>query len=324
MRLDPPVQQFRELNLREREFLRRLDVPAQRRYLQLLLDLNFLRFSRPGPEVHDVTDHLVAVAGGEIRVRLYRPSAAAPLPAHLSLHGGGWWQGSIDDLIVDALCRQRAQEGGVVVASVDYRLAPEHPYPTGLDDAWAALTWLVGNADGLGVDAGNVSVGGNSAGANLAAALALRARDAGGPPLVLQLLEVPALDLTLETARRAAAASGSQDMTEQLAVAVAHYLPNPRDARQPLVSPLFADDLAGLPPAVIMTAEHDPLRLDGELYATRLAEAGVATRHLHQAGALHGSPMLTGTWEPAARWQQEVVTALRQAHHEQRAGAATR
>jgi len=313
MELDPPVQQFLEVNAGELQFLNRLSTCEQRRYMRLLTDLNFLRFSSPGPAVHSVTDHRVAVPGGEIRCRAYRPSGDTGLPAHLTLHGGAWWQGSIDDLICDAISRQRCAEARLVVVAVDYRLAPEHPYPTGLDDAYDAYHWLVEHAEDLGVDRSSISIGGNSAGANLAAALARKVRDAGGPQPILQLLEVPALDLTLATAREAAAAGG-QDMAGELDVAVARYLSDPGAAREPLASPMLADDLNGLPPAVIFTAEHDPLRTEGERYAARLNAAGVPARATRHLGAMHATAMMTRTWAPAVAWQRGAAAALRSAH----------
>jgi acetyl esterase len=125
MKLDPAVQQFVDANAGE--LLDHLSVTEQRRYMRLLIDLNFLRFSRPGPDVRSVTEHVLTVDGGRIRCRVYRPSDEQALPAHVVLHGGGWWQGSIDDLICDAICRQRCAEAQVVVVAVGYRLAPEHP-----------------------------------------------------------------------------------------------------------------------------------------------------------------------------------------------------
>jgi len=312
MKLDPAVQQFVDAN--SGELLDHLSVAEQRQYMRMLIDLNFLRFSRRGPEVHSVTDHVLAANGGELRCRIYRPSDASASPAHLALHGGGWWQGSIEDLICDAICRQRCIEAQLVVVAVDYRLAPEHPFPSGLDDSYAALQWLTEQADQLGVEPSNISIGGGSAGANLAAALAIKVRDAGGAQPVFQLLEVPALDLTLATARDTAATIDGQDMADELDVAVGHYLADPRQAQHPLASPLLASDLRGLPPAVIFTAEHDPLRTDGERYAARLNAAGVPARAVRHSGALHGTAMITRTWEPAAAWQREAAAALRTAH----------
>jgi acetyl esterase len=287
--------------------------------MRLLIDLNFFRFSSRGPDVHTITDQVIAVDGGQIRCRVYRPSSEPDLPAHLALHGGGWWQGSIDDLISDAICRQRCAEAHVVVVAVDYRLAPEHPFPTGLNDAYAALIWLTEHAHRQGVDPNNISIGGSSAGGNLAAALAVKVRDNGGPLPVFQLLEVPALDLTLATARLAAATIDAQDLEDELAVAVGRYLAEPSQARHQLASPLLAEDLRGVPPAVIFTAEHDPLRLDGERYAARLSSVGVPAQAIRHPGALHGTAMITRTWEPAAAWQREAAAHLRSAHWERTA-----
>jgi acetyl esterase len=174
--------------------------------------------------------------------------------------------------------------------------------------------WLADHAAALRVDPDNISIGGGSAGGNLAAALAIKARDAGGPRPVFQLLEVPALDLTLATARHTAATADGQDMADELDVAVDRYLADPRQAEHRLASPLLAEDLHGLPPAVILTAEHDPLRADGDRYATRLNAAGVPARVIRHPGALHGTAMITRTWAPAAAWQREAAVALRDAH----------
>jgi acetyl esterase len=229
------------------------------------------------------------------------------------LHGGGWWHGSIDDRISDAIWRQRCAQARTVVVGLDYRLAPEHKYPAALNDTFAALCWMTDNARALRIDPGNVSVGGSSAGGNLAAALSLKTRANGCPRLCFQLLEVPALDLTQATSRQAAA-GGGQGFVDEIGIAIEHYLTDPGQARDPLVSPFLADDLSGLPPAVVFTAEMDPLHAEGEQYAQRLAAAGVSARAVRHAGALHGTAMLTRTWPPAAAWQQQAADALRQAH----------
>lgn len=320
MNLEPAVQQFVDANAGQ--LMDHLEVAEQRRYMRLLIDLNFLRFSQRGPEVYSVRTHTITVDGGHVRVRVYRPSDEPDLPAYLALHGGGWWQGSIDDLISDALCRQRCVEAHVVVLALDYRLAPEHPFPTGLFDAHATYRWAVDSARQIGIDPSNISVGGSSAGGNLSAALALKLRNEPIPKPVLQLLEVPALDLTLQTARQTVAGAGAQ-LHEELNVAVARYLPDQADAHNQLASPLHAADLGGLPPTVIFTAEHDPLRGDGERYGARLREAGVPVEIVAHRGALHGSAMLTRTWAPAATWQREVSDALRAAHWRQADVAAS-
>ncbi|WP_214102647.1 alpha/beta hydrolase [Acrocarpospora catenulata] len=313
MSLDPEVLDFLLSN--PAGDIGHLDTVRQRRYKQLMIDLNFLRFGLPGPEVHEIADHAVPAPGGHRTARLYRPRAGGRLPAHLYLHGGGWWQGSIDDLVNDALCRRRCAEAGVVVVSLEYRLAPEHPFPAALEDAHAALRWLRAEADGLGIDPAGISVGGSSAGANVAAALALQVRDCGEPAPAMQLLEVPFLDLTLESARAAATAQEAPSLLPDLVSAVEFYLRDPGLARDPYVSPALAPSLAGLPPTVVLTAEHDPLHAEGERYAERVtADGGLATA-VRYPGALHGtSLLLTRTWAPARDWQDAAIDWLRMAH----------
>jgi acetyl esterase len=312
MTLPEPVEQY--LRACDGIPLDHLPVPEQRAASRLLIDLNFLRFGQRGPAVHAVSDHLVPVDGGSIRVRLYRPSPAPRLPLHVWLHGGGWWQGSIDELVSDAMCRQRAALSGVAVATVDYRLAPEYRYPIALHDCRYAIIWLLENAAGIGIDASSVSVGGNSAGANLAAALTLLLRDKDGVSLAAQLLEVPFLDLTLAPLRRAVRHGRVQDISADLELAVARYLPRPQDALDELASPLRAADLRGLPRALIYTAEFDPLHVEGARYAQRLREAGVTADIVREPGGVHGSSLLTRTWPPAAAWQDRAASALRAAH----------
>lgn len=292
-----------------------LTVEQEREYMRLLSDLNFLRFGLPGPDVHEVTDHEVAVDGGEILLRIYRPGQEKPLPAHLTLHGGGWKVGSVHERLSDAICRQRCREAQCVIVAVEYRLAPEHPFPVPLDDCHAALVWVHDHAKELGVDAANLSIGGASAGGNLAAAVTLRCRDESGPGLRFQLLEVPALDLTRETARVTLESGVLPDVPQPtMGDATNAYLARPADATHPYASPLLAGDLSGLPPAHIMTAEFDVLRTEGEEYARRLRDAGVPVTHQRFSGALHGTAMLTRSWEPARAWQADAAAALRRAH----------
>jgi acetyl esterase len=282
----------------------------------LLSELIFLRYGLPGPDVYSVEDHDVPVAGGHILVRVYRPGTAEPLPGHLTLHGGGWKVGSVTERVADAICRQRCREANCVVLGVDYRLAPEHRFPVPLDDCYAALAWAVDNAEALGLDRDNISIGGSSAGGNLAAAVTLRCRDEEGPRLRFQLLEVPALDLTRQTARATLASGIIPDDVPQPTMddATRSYLADPAQARGPLASPLLAENLSGLAPAHVMTAEYDVLRTEGARYAQRLAAAGVPTTHRRYPGALHGTAMLTRTWDQARQWQRDAAEALRRAH----------
>jgi len=198
----------------------------------------------------------------------------------------------------------------VVVINVGYRLAPEFPFPTGVMDAYAALEWTVTQADRLGFDPERVGVGGESAGGNLAAAVSLLARDRGGPPLRLQLLEIPGLDLTLGSPSVAKYGAGYVLPIDELRWCVANYLGD-HDPADPLASPLLAPDLTGLPPAVILTAECDPLADDGRRYADRLTDAGVAVSFVEHAGHVHGSHALTALLPSARAWRDEVIEAVR-------------
>jgi acetyl esterase len=315
MRLAPPIRAL--FSTRPNEPLDSLPVSEQRRLIRRLSDENYLRFGRPAEPVEAVTDYAVRTGPELITVRAYRSSRHAPLPAHIELHGGGWWLGSIDEHINEAICRYRCVHARCVVFAVEYRLAPENPFPAALADAYSVLRWVRRHAAALGVDAHRISIGGTSAGGNLAAAVALRARDTGDPGLVCQLLEVPALDLTGDTMRAALTTTELAPLAghiDEFETPLRRYLRDPADALLPLASPVRAADLSGLPPAHIMTAEYDPLRDEGEWYARRLAEAGVEATVTRRAGAVHGTGYLTGVWEPARRWQHEAAMALREAH----------
>jgi acetyl esterase len=218
---------------------------------------------------------------------VYTPEAAIghDAPLLLWLHGGGWVIGDLDT--ADATSRALANRSGAVVVSVDYRLAPEHKAPAALDDALVALTWAVENAELLGVDASRVAVGGDSAGGNLAAALCQRVRDEFGPDIDFQLLVYPVLDCTLTQPSIEENAEGYFLTKDAMAWFVGHYLGRV-DPKDPSVSPLHADSLAGLPPALVITAEFDPLRDEGEAYAAALREAGVAVDSVRYDGQIHG------------------------------------
>lgn len=314
MTLPPPVSAF--LAAARTGPVGFLTTSEQRALMRHLADANYLRFGRRAEPVASVTDHTVPVDGGEIRVRAFRPGDEEPLPAHVVLHGGAWWLGSSDEYVNDALCRHRCVNAECVVLAVDYRLAPEHKFPTALNDVQAALRWITGNASTLGVDPDVVSIGGTSAGANLAAAATLACRE-NGPSLVFQLLEVPFLDLTLASMRSLLASGELEPLNidpVQLADAVRRYLHDPDQARLPLASPIHAGDLSGLPPAHIITAELDPLRDEGERYAHLLSEAGVPVTVVRVPRAIHATSFLTRTWEPAQEWQRSAATAVRCAH----------
>jgi len=245
-----------------------------------------LSFAAEPEEVARIDDRLVPGPGGDIPVRVYTPHEAVggDAPLLLWLHGGGWVIGDLDT--ADGTARSLANRSGAVVVSVDYRLAPEHRAPAALDDALTALTWAVENAELLGVDANRVAVGGDSAGGNLAAALCLRVRDEFGPEIDFQLLVYPVLDCTLSHPSMDENAEGYLLTRDAMVWFVDHYLGD-QDPKDPSVSPLYAASLADLPPALVITAEFDPLRDEAEAYAEALREAGVEVVVLRYDGQIH-------------------------------------
>jgi acetyl esterase len=254
---------------------------------------------------------------GQIPLRLYRPagvSDATPLPVYVYFHGGGWVIGDLESH--DVLCRQLTAESGACVIAVDYRLAPEHKFPAAADDAWAATRWIVGHAAELGVDAGRLAVGGDSAGGNLAAVVALMSRDAGGPAIALQVLIYPVTDVGSESQSYADFADGYMLTRDSMRWFTAHYLGRKEEANDWRVSPLRAPSLAGLPPALILTAGFDPLRDEGAAYATRLREAGVTVDYVSFGGMIHGFVGMGRVLDSALRAVSLIGAALRQALRE--------
>jgi acetyl esterase len=238
-------------------------------------------------DVLRVDDRLVPGADHDIPVRVYTPEEAVggDAPLLLWIHGGGWVLGDLDT--ADATARALANRSGAVVVSVDYRLAPEHRAPTALEDCLAALTWSVENAELLGVDATHVAVGGDSAGGNLSAVLCQRVRDEFGPEIDFQLLVYPVVDCTLSHPSVDENAEGYFLTKDTMAWFVGHYL-DEADPKDPTVSPLHCANLAGLPPALVITAEYDPLRDEGEAYAAALTDAGVQVEAIRYDGQIHG------------------------------------
>lgn len=238
----------------------------------------------PLPANVRIEDHAADNSGGPpAKVRVYRSfDAAERAPLVLFTHGGGFVTGGLDAM--QFLCAQLASAARVLVVSVDYPLAPEHRYPAALDTSYAALRWVADNGDELGGDPGRLVVMGDSAGGNLAAALCLLARRNGGPHIDRQVLIYPALDATLSTPLMSAA---TVKRRAECKTFYGYYVGD-GDRADELVSPLLADDLSGLPRATIITADHDSLRDDGLLYATRLARAGVPVRYTNYLGMPHG------------------------------------
>jgi acetyl esterase len=249
-------------------------------------DLASIRAGGGQPEpVHEVANLTFQGPAGELPLRLYRPVAERPLPVLLYFFGGGWVLGTIDT--ADGVSRSLANSSGALVAVVGYRLAPEHPFPAAVDDCYAAVRWVAEHAGEIGADPDRLAVGGDSAGGNLAAAVTLRART-DGRALAGQLLVYPNTDQFADDESMRAADDPFLFNRRSVAWYREHYLTRPGDAASPLASPLRAESLVGLPPALVITAEYDPLRDQGEAYARRLADAGVQVELTRYPGMAHG------------------------------------
>ena len=257
--------------------------------------------------VDRVEECVIPGPGGPLILRIYTPASDAPLPALVWLHGGGWVVGSL--VSHDPVCRYLASRTPCCVVAVDYRLAPEHPFPAGLEDSWAATEWTIEHASELGVDPARVAVGGDSAGGNLAAAVALRARDRG-LPLAFQALVYPVTDFDLDTDSYREHATGLNLSKAKMEWYWRLYLDG-ADPLQPEASPLRAETLAGVAPALVQTAEHDVLRSEGEAYAVRLREAGVPVKLGHYDGMIHGFIRMPALVDQAYTALDELAAALR-------------
>jgi acetyl esterase len=246
-----------------------------------------------------------------VPVRIYRPSPDPGLPVLVVFHGGGWVIGTAEQF--DGIARQLANASGAVVVSVDYRLAPEHPFPAPLDDCWQAVQWTAAHAAEFGGDPARLAVGGDSAGGNLAAVCALRARDAG-PPLALQVLIYPVCDCDLTTASYTENAEGYFLEREEMEWFFHCYTDGGKhDPADPSISPMRATDLSGVAPALVITAEYDPLRDEGEAYAAKLRAAGVDVETKRYDGLIHGFFGCPGAFDTSRDAMALVGTALRRA-----------
>ena len=265
----------------------------------------------PVEDVAAVSDHHVPVKGGEITVRVYSPAGHGPHPVLIFYHGGGW---VIGDLYThDGICRALVNAAGCAVASVDYRLAPEFKYPTPVEDSYAGLQWVVANAARLGLDPARLAVGGDSAGGNLAAVMALLARDRHGPRLMLQVLIYPVTNYDFSTPSYRENATGYVLTTDAMRWFRRHDLAREDQRREPSASPLLPKSLADLPPALVITAGCDPLRDEGEAYAKRLREAGVSVTLTQYPGMFHGFLRMTRILDQARAVLGETAGALRKA-----------
>jgi len=311
MALDPQAQAVIELVARSGRPAYHTLSPKDARHL--FLETRPASTPTP-PSIGSVRNVLAETPQGAIPLRVYRPAGVpdhTPLPAYVYFHGGGWVIGDLETH--DVLCRQLTAASGAGVVAVDYRLAPEHKFPAAADDAWVATRWVVDHAAELGLDGARLAVGGDSAGGNLAAVVALMARDDGGPAIRQQVLIYPVTDVMRETRSYADFADGYMLTRDSMRWFVAHYLRSKDDARDWRVSPLRAPSLAGLPPALIVTAGFDPLRDEGEMYAGRLRDAGVMVDYVCYGGMVHGFAGMGKLIDTAQRVVSLIGDTLRQA-----------
>ena len=262
----------------------------------------------PVEDVAAVADHRIPVAGGEITARVTTPAGPGPHPAVVFFHGGGWVIGDIETH--DGACRALTNAARCAVVNVDYRLAPEFKYPTAVEDSYAALTWVAANASKLNIDARKLAVCGDSAGGNLSAAVSLMARDRRGPAIALQVLIYPVTDYRFDTGSYREFEAGPVLTHAGMRYFWKEYLRTEADGAEPYASPMRATSLAGLPPALVITVEADPLRDEGEAYAARLRDAGVPVTLTRYAGMFHGTFRFTRLLEKSRAMMDEVAGAL--------------
>jgi len=263
-----------------------------------------------GAPVARTVDRTIPGSGGALPVRIHWPAGSGPFPALVFFHGGGWVLGDLDSH--DVTCRSLTNQASCVTVSVDYRLAPEHKFPAAVEDAYAATRWVAAHATELGVDPSRLATGGASAGGNLSTVVSLMARDQGGPALVFQLLIYPVTDAALDTPSARAVTSDAYPLTRaDMEWFWGHYLRGEADRRDPRASPALAPSLAGLPPALVVTAEIDPLCDEGERYAQALTRAGVATACTRYDGVTHGFVGMEGALDKGRAAVAECARALR-------------
>jgi acetyl esterase len=270
--------------------------------------------SRPraqGPDVTAVENRSIPGPDGQMPIRIYKPAGTGPFPAIVWAHGGGMVIGTLETC--DYICRHLCVNGGCVVVSVDYRLAPEHTFPAAPDDFYDATKWVADNADAIGVDVGRISVGGESAGANLAAVAALMARDRGGPALVHQTLINPMLDTDFDTASYLENAEGYFLTRKTMMWYWEQYLGSDAGTKDPYAVPLQAKDVSGLPPALLIVGEFDPLRDETEAYAGRLQAAGVVTTCTRYDGGVHNFFNMPPSVDKATQAVAQISDALKAA-----------
>lgn len=310
MTLDPQAQKLLELMATQPTWY---EVPLDEARYQRMLSITAMN-GQPEPVAH-VEDRHVPSTGGDIPVRLFVPEGERPFPVLVFFHGGGWVLSNVDTH--DPLCRKIANRARCIVVSVEYRLAPEHKFPAAVEDCYAATCWVAEQAKTFGGDPARIAVGGDSAGGNLAAVVTLLARDEHGPQLMYQLLIYPATDYF--TSPESATASYHENgegyflTIEGMTRFWKHYLNSEDEGKDVRVAPLRAKDFSGLPPALVVTAEYDPLRDEGEMYAARLQEAGVPVIVKRYNGMIHGFFNMSALLDQGQKAIEEVSALLRKA-----------
>jgi acetyl esterase len=271
-----------------------------------------MRATKGEPEpVGKVEDRTIKGPGGDIAVRIYTPHGRGPFPLLVYFHGGGWVVGGIET--VDASCRSLTNLASCITVSVEYRLAPEHKFPAAPEDCYAATRWTALNAASFNGDPTQIAVGGESAGANLAAAVALMAQERGAPSLIHQLLLYPVINYAFDMPSHKENAEGYFLTTDMMRWFWNLYLQNAADGENPLASPLRAKRLQGVAPATIYTAEFDPLRDEGAAYAAKLREAGITVEYKCYEGLIHGFMGMAKAVDPAKKALEDAGAALRKA-----------
>lgn len=265
----------------------------------------------PPPEVASVQHRFIPGPTADLPIRIYTPTGEGPFPAIVYFHASGWVHHNIE--ISDPTVRGLTNDTGCVVVAVNYQKAPEHKFPVAFDDAWASTCWVAEHAAELGIDPARIAVAGESSGGQLATSVAIKARDEGAPALAYQVLICPNTDHDLDKPSAIEFAEGYLVQRETMRWYSSHYLSGPDDAKDWRASPLRADDLSGLPPALVVTAGCDPLRDDGRFYADRLREAGVPVTYSNYEGMIHCFWWMAGVLYEAKRLHEEIATAVRAA-----------
>ncbi|MDO3401703.1 alpha/beta hydrolase [Mycolicibacterium neoaurum] len=306
MTLAPDAQAFVDMMASAPGPLHSLGVDGAREAVRQLAALN-----PPPQQVFSVQDREIPGPAGPIPIRVYRPSDETGCPILVYFHGGGWTIGNLDT--VDPLCRALSAQANCVVVSVDYRLAPENPFPAAVDDGYAAVEWTAAHADQIGGDPERIAVGGDSAGANISTSLCILSRDNNGPKIVYQLLAYPATEHCVERPSWVEHAEAPVLTAADVTWFWSQYLRSEADRCDPRATPANAESLAGLPPALIITAEVDPIRDDGEHYGELLRTAGVDVTVARYPGTFHGFFTMVGMIGQADTAVLDATERLKQA-----------